>query len=174
AKINITGVRFNAVTDDIAEKFTKVKEQGIKRVILPLVESAAELIKIAEKAGLEISFYNTSHNSKTASDIVLAATENTEVKVTFNAANFALAGETPFLTSYKAKLRRYIDQLDVSDITFDGIPQPLACGNAEVKEMISILRCASFAGYMVLTDLNRQSGNLIDTANDFFDLLENM
>ncbi|MHC4873939.1 MAG: AAC(3) family N-acetyltransferase, partial [Planctomycetota bacterium] len=38
AKINITGVRFNAVTDDIAEKFTKVKEQGIKRVILPLVE----------------------------------------------------------------------------------------------------------------------------------------
>lgn len=174
ANIKISGVRFNAITDDIAEKFSKVKEQGIKRVILPLVESAGELIEKADQTGLEVSFYNKSHNSKTTSSIVLAVAEKSAVKVTFNAANFALAGENPFLTSYKAKLRRYIDQLDIADITFDGTPQPLACGNAEIKEMISILRCASFAGYFVLTDLNRQSGNLIDVANDFFDLLENM
>ena len=99
---------------------------------------------------------------------------NLPARFTFHAANFARAGEKPFLESYKRKLRRFVDQLDIEDAAFDGLPRVLAGGNAEIKEMISILRCASFPGYFVLGSGNRSLRNLAETAADFERLIDSM
>ena len=80
----------------------------------------------------------------------------------------------PFAQSYRTKLKRFIDQLDVEDRTFDGTPQRFARGNAEIKELVSILRCVSFSGYMVLASGNRFVAGLRETADGFMDLLESI
>ena len=93
---------------------------------------------------------------------------------TFSATGFARLGEKPFLVSYKQKLRRFVDQLDVEDCLYEGTPQPLAHGNAEIKELISILRCASFDGWLVLGAGNRGFGCLGEMAGRFVGLLDAM
>jgi hypothetical protein len=82
----------------------------------------------------------------------------------------------PFRRSYKCKLRRYVDQLDVADALYDGTPQPLGEGNAEIKEMISILSAGGFAGTMVLAEGNRRvgTGALRDAVERFERLLVTM
>lgn len=95
-------------------------------------------------------------------------------RLTFSATGFARAGEKPFLTSYANKLKRYTDQLDVADCTFDGRPAELAKGHAEIKELISMFRCASFSGPMVLSADNAAAGSLRQTAGRFLELLDRM
>ena len=120
-----------------------------------------------------MSFGNVCHDSAGASDILLALQQQGfRVGFTFNGVNFARAGETPFLKSYKAKLRRFVDQLDVEDGLFDGTPQPLAQGNTEIKEMVSILSAASFAGFLVLAAGNRAVGTLQETTARLVHLLD--
>jgi hypothetical protein len=109
-----------------------------------------------------------------ASEAMFRLNETSPVGFTFNAANFARAGETPFLCSFKQKIHRFLDQHDVGDACFDGSVQPLANGNAEIKEMISILRCASFNGLMVLTTPNREAGDLRSVVERFEHLLDGM
>ena len=64
--------------------------------------------------------------------------------------------------------------LDVVDGLYDGTPTALAQGNAEIKEMISILRCAGFDGAMVLGAENRHTGTLAEAAERFERLLGEM
>jgi hypothetical protein len=91
---------------------------------------------------------------------------------TFNAANFAACGEKPFLVTYReGKFVKYIDQLDIADAAFNGMPSGLARGNAELKELISILRCRRFKGFMTLSASNRPVGNLSHAAAAFKQML---
>ncbi|NQU09847.1 hypothetical protein HQ590_03580, partial [bacterium] len=79
------------------------------------------------------------------------------------------------LESYKQKLRRFVDQLVVADAAADGTPQPLGGRNAEIKEMISLLRCASFSGNFVLSGTNRhRHGTLEQTVRRFVELLDRL
>jgi hypothetical protein len=147
----------------------------VERIILPLSSEAKGHLQIAAELGLKLSFFNSHQCSQYVSEMLLALKiDNFEVRFDFSAANFARAGERPFLDSYKKKLRRFVDQLDLEDCRFDGSNQPLAEGNAEIKEMISILRCSSFSGPMVLTSANRQFGNLSDGLTRFEMLLDKM
>ena len=91
-----------------------------------------------------------------------------------NAANFARIGEKPFLHSYKQKLRRFVDQVDLQDATFSGKNTPLARGNAEVKEMVSILRCANFGGTFMLRAHLPAEESLVAAADRFLGLLNSM
>jgi hypothetical protein len=52
----------------------------------------------------------------------------------------------------------------------------LAKGNAEIKELISILRCASFSGKFILSSKNRltMSPGLKETAESFNKLINCM
>ena len=75
---------------------------------------------------------------------------------------------------HTSRLKGSIDQLDISDVTFDGTPVPLGHGNAEIKELISILRCSSFDGSMVLSAENRLTGDLNDAVDRFIHLLDTM
>jgi len=171
----VVSLRLSAVPESLDAALGIAAEADIKRIVLPISMAAAEHIRTATAKGVYVSFCNVSMSSAKASAILLALkTEGLNPRFTFNAANFAAAGEKPFLSSYKQKVRRFIDQLDVEDATFAGLPTRLAGGNAEIKEMMSILRCGSFDGYFVLGAGNRAIGSLPEVATRALALLENM
>jgi aminoglycoside 3-N-acetyltransferase len=69
----------------------------------------------------------------------------------FNPSNFARVKEKPFLQSLTTgRIKKFIRQLYINDSTFAGAGTSLAGGNAEIKELISILRYSGFDGYFVL------------------------
>jgi len=154
AGIAVSALRAFAVGQDDTALPARARAAGIGRIVLPLSHRAAGTARAAAEAGVEVAFANAGMTADAVSDLLLALDqEGLYPRFVFDAAAFARAGEKPFLVSYKRKLRRYVDQLDVADARFDGVPTPLAEGNAEIKEMLSILRCARFAGWCVLTAL---------------------
>jgi len=175
AGVDVSGLRACALATANAKLLSTARDCNIPRVLLPLGSDSALLAEEAQKQGVAVSFYNLGMDGRKASELVLDLQKRgLKFCFTFNAASFVAAGERPFVSSYKQKLRRFIDQLDIEDALFDGSPAALAEGNAEIKEMISILRCASFQGLMVLGTKNRFVGTLRDAVSRFLDLLENM
>ncbi len=173
--LQVVALRTAAVSERLLALINLAREQQVPRVIAPLSHEAAVYAAAAAEASLSISFFNSDLDSDACSRILLQLRDQgLAAGFTFNGAHFARCGELPFLASYKKKLRRFVDQLDLVDATYDGSPQPLAQGNAEVKEMISILRCASFSGCMTLTAGNRLIGNLIQAVARFESLLQRM
>ena len=116
----------------------------------------------------------TGHTAAAQVDVVVGQDANLDVSIAADGKSTTAGAQCTFLVSYKKKLRRFVDQLDVEDVTYDGHQQPLACGNAEVKEMISILRCASFPGYLSLTSRNRNVEDLLQSAKRLEKLLQEM
>ena len=160
-----------AVVPDDPEKLVKLAQAaGIARVIIPA--GAVEQAKAAEAAGIEFSFRNVNQTAVAMAKTVSAFEGRT---VCFNPAGFALAGEHPFLASYRiGRFIKTIAQLDVVDALWDGSPRPLARGNGEIKELISILRCHNFSGFLSLGGGIMPAVSLKETADDFVWLLDNM
>jgi len=174
-KLEVTALRARAVGMKSSALIERARGCSVKRVILPLAERAEEALATARDQGIALSFFNTIFDSEQTSAMLLRLkNKGWNPGFTFSATGFARLGEKPFTGSYKKKLRRFVDQLDVEDCLFDGTPQPLAHGNAEIKELISILRCASFGGWLVLGAGNRGLGNLRETAAWFMRLLDTM
>jgi sugar phosphate isomerase/epimerase len=169
----VTALRGTALPDGDSDLVAMARESGVDRVVLPLGPGSESTVMRAAEEKVITSFYNVGANSryvlKTMEDM---RAKGLEIHLTFNATGFAGTGEKPFLTSFRNRLKRFMDQLDVEDSTFEGTPTPLAEGNAEIKELISILRCSSFAGYMVLGSGNRAIGHLREIAARFEGLLE--
>jgi aminoglycoside 3-N-acetyltransferase len=93
----------------------------------------------------------------------------------FSPSQFAVAGEKAFLqVFYKGTLRKHTEFFYVDDGTFSGHPTLPGKGNGEVKEIISMLRCRSFAGPMVLRSHTAGVTGFRKTAAAFWDLLDNM
>lgn len=173
--IQVIALRTGRISQSYPTLFESARACGIKRIVLPLQTDLSAIVKEARQAGLGLAFYNVGQDAVTASNQLLALPKTTSpVGFVFDAAGFARIGESPFLRSYKHKLRRYLCQLDVGDALYSGQSTPLGLGNAEIKEMISILRCASFQGYLVLSARNRACGTLLDTTRRLVCLLEAM
>lgn len=172
--LTVTALRLSAWSDAKAMACCELAAAlGIRRLVAPLCREALALSARAAAAGVALSLVNTHLDSAACSRLLLDLRQDGGVPgFTFNAANFARAGENPFLGSYKQKLRRFVDQLDVEDATADGTPRALAEGHAEIKELISILRCASFPGLLVLGAGNRHVGDLRTVATRFVALLD--
>jgi aminoglycoside 3-N-acetyltransferase len=175
AGIEVTALRTPAVSNRNLELISLAAQMNVRRFVMPLSDTAEDFVSAAQGAGLGISFFNTDLDSDACSAVLLRLKDKGfPARFTFNGPNFARTGELPFLSSHKRKLRRFIDQLDLADATYTGTPQPLAMGNAEVKEMISILRCASFKGIMSLAATNRSLTTLSETAARLALLLRQM
>jgi aminoglycoside 3-N-acetyltransferase len=175
AGISVSALRSAAVTENDEVVLDSARAAGITRVVMPLSARSGLVCRAARDRQLEVSFFNVAMSSEIASRLLLEMNaEGLQPGFTFSAAGFARAGETPFLKSYKRKLRRCVDQLDVADATFDGAPAPLANGNGEIKEMISILRCAGFDGWLTLASGGPQGESLLDTCGRFVRLLDQM
>ena len=168
-------LRLSCVPEALDKALALATENGIRRLVLPLSLNAAAQIGAARGKDVALSFFNAYLDSATASRLLLELRgDGLEAGFTFSPNGFARAGENPFLGSYAKRLRRFIDQLDLEDMTFDGTPQPLGRGNAEIKELISILRCASFAGFFVIAAANRFVGSLQDAVKRLETLLDTM
>lgn len=174
-KIEVSGIRLPVLPDEPEKLAEKLHQAEIRRVILPL-SGSAEAVKVLKKSGLTVSLYNVSQSAKSAAhEFSKIHEKDSDTLFTFNAANFARAGEHPFLYSYRVgRFIKTIGQLDIADCTWDGMETVFACGNAEIKEMISILRCGSFAGYFCLGGGSFYPDDLIEAADNFRVLLKNM
>jgi aminoglycoside 3-N-acetyltransferase len=171
----VVALRASSISEYAPSLIETAAECAVPRVVFPLTKEATDLIPLAAEQNISLSFYNTCLGSVNVFERLSALAETRQkVNLTFCAANFAGAGEKPFLTSYNSKLKRFTDQLDLEDCTFDGTPARLGRGNAEIKELISILRCSSFSGYMVLGAGNRFIGDLRASTDAFLHLLDNM
>jgi aminoglycoside 3-N-acetyltransferase len=175
AGIAVSALRTAAVTENDEAVLDNARAAGVTRLVLPLSGRAGLIGRAARDRQMEVSFFNVAMSSEIASQLLLEMqADGLKPRFTFSAAGFARAGEEPFLKSYKRKLRRFVDQLDVADATFEGASTPLAGGNAEIKEMISILRCAGFDGWFTLTSGGPDGENLRQTCDRFMRLLDQM
>ncbi len=168
--ISISALRAPAVPENVSELANKASAAGTRRLILPLSE-ASRCADTMKAAGLEAAFYNSRQKTDTA---VRLLKENSDLAC-FNPANFVLAGDMPFLHAYRnGRFIKNIVQLDLCDCTWDGTPTRLAHGNAEIKELISILRCHHFGGCFCLGGGILFPGTLKDAVGDFTSLLDRM
>ena len=174
AGIQVSALRVPAVPDDPAKLPELVTECGIRRVILPLANSE-KAAKALVKKQIEVSFVNLCQTSLSAKEQMIAYAKKFDCDLTFNNANFVLAGEMPFLQSYRTgHFIKFMNQLDLIDCKWDGEATSLAFGNGEIKELISILRCHNFSGFFCLGGGMPYPGSLEDAVNDFRNLLAAM
>ena len=169
----VTALRASAAPADVEAFARTATACGVNRLVLPLAPGVARHAQAVAEEGLGLSLYNANLGGAAVFELMSdLRRRGLEAGLTFSAANFAQAGEKPFLSSYSNRLKRFMDQLDVADCTFDGTSTVLAGGNAEIVELVSILRCSSFDGYLVLEAANRAVGGLADAAAGFIGLLE--
>ncbi|MDP6775886.1 MAG: AAC(3) family N-acetyltransferase [Candidatus Latescibacteria bacterium] len=147
----------------------------VERVVFPLGVDSNTLSVEAQEAGLSVSFVNLAMGGGKVFDMMEEVRAvNPDAGLTFSATGFVSVGEKPFLQSYGSKLKRFVDQLDVEDRTFSGEATTLAGGNAEIKELVSILRCSHFSGTMLLGAGNREAGDLRQAAERFERMLREL
>lgn len=175
AGITVSALRCPAVPNDIDGFAAKMKEAGIKRVILP-VSCASMALKALKKAKIVLVVTNRCETALQAAAMyeeqkkAYAATS-----FAFNPAYFAIAGENPFLRSYNVgRYIRKMGQLDIVDALRTGEPATFARGNGELRELISILRCSNFSGYFCLGGGSAYPGTLKDAVEDFRVQLDNI
>ena len=142
---------------------------GMRRIYAALCTVDGQvLIHAAERGGLQLAQASAKLNRHRTMSTV-------NYGMVFNPANFVAAGENPFLFSFKrGRFIRTAVQLDLVDQTWESVPSQLARGNAEVKELISIMRCYNFSGFMTLGGGAAYPGNLEEAVGNFTHLLDNM
>ena len=172
--IAVSALRLFAAPDKAEEFAAKVKAAGIERVILPLSGSGSAASACAD-AGIAVDFFNVNLTSN-ASNAALARRKEkiADCGICFNPANFVMAGERAFGVYRSGRFIKTMRQLDINDILPDGSVTALARGGAEIKEMISIARCASFSGFMCLAGGIKVGQDLKSMVSDFRRLIENM
>jgi sugar phosphate isomerase/epimerase len=170
--IKISGLRLPGMPAELSSIVARLNAAGINRIMMPIDANPGKLAKTIP-AHIKLSLYNAAVSGKCAAAAMQQLyAEKIYHCFTFNAANFAACGEKPFLVTYReGKFVKYIDQLDIADAAFNGMPSGLARGNAELKELISILRCRRFKGFMTLSASNRPVGNLSHAAAAFKQML---
>lgn len=176
ADIAVSAVRCMSVPENAQSLIDLAVAIGAGRLILPLNDSYSAA-KAAADAGLSVAYFNTNQcASRAAAKLNRHRTAaSNDYGFVFNPANFVQSGEMPFLQSWK--LGRFIKtalQLDLVDMTWVGDYTTLAGGNAEVKELVSIMRCHNFSGFMTLGAGGSYPGTLKEAVDNFTELLDTM
>jgi len=173
AGLEVIALRTEILSQKLSDLLTAAGAAKVRRVVLPLSDEAPHWAREAQGHKLDVSFVNVNQDHQKVFEILSAVYDKQlPAKLVFNGPAFVRAGEMPFLDTYRKKMSRFIDQLDVADGTWDGQVRPLDQGNAEIREMVSALRCRSFAGYMVLAAPNHHVGTLMDAAAAFDRVLD--
>ncbi|HEY3343136.1 MAG TPA: hypothetical protein VGK81_14005, partial [Anaerolineae bacterium] len=101
------------------------------------------------KAGFPVLIENAGQPSTYYQDFY--AQQEDAPGLAFNPAQFAAAGEKPFLgVFYRGALRKRLAHCYIADGTFAGDDAWPGQGNGEVKEIISMLRCRGYEGVLTL------------------------
>ena len=125
------------------------------------------------RGGTQVLTENRGLPSKVLFAAYTASAETPDLAL--NPGQFAAVGEHPFLSVFtQAHSRRHTRRCYVDDGTWDGQPSLPGRGNGEVKEIISMLRCRSFDGAIVLRSHHRGGPAFREAAAAFWRLLETM
>ncbi|NLF61081.1 MAG: AAC(3) family N-acetyltransferase [Lentisphaerae bacterium] len=175
AGIAVSALRLQHIPEATEPLLKLAVAAGIDRVIMPLYPSCADAVALAQQNGIRLVFANHGQTSLLAARDFAALNMTPTRSFCFSATAFVKAGEMPFLQSYRiGRFIKTIEQLDIADMTWTEEPTRLACGNAEIKELISILRCHNFSGWFSLGGGARFPGTLKDAADDLFKLIDTM
>lgn len=125
------------------------QENNCKKQLVEYLTKASESAK-KECITLVLENMPGTHCAGSKDCLKLLKTVNSPgLRFAFNPAHFAANGEKPFLET-SPSLRKWIRVLYVNDALFSGDARLPGYGNAEIKELISIMRCRSFNGFLSL------------------------
>lgn len=174
--IEVSGLRVYYIPAAPENIIKLAKDAAIGRVVFPLSENSGDAVTASSVCDVRVSLANIGQESSlAAASLKKVKNDNYDCGFTFNPPAFVKAGEHPFLGSYRiGRFIKTIDQLDMSDALWDGGATRLARGNGEVKELLSILRCHNFRGWVCLGGGAAFPGTLTEAVNDFFHLLDCM
>ena len=175
AGIAVSALRIPHIPEAAEPLLKLAAAAGITRVIMPLCPTSADAVAAAPQNGIRLAFANHGQPGQLAARDFAAFSTNPTCGFCFSATAFVKAGEMPFLQSYRlGRFVKTIEQLDLADMTWTEEPARLARGNAEIKELISILRCHHFTGWFSLGGGARFPGSLKDAADDLLKLIDAM
>ncbi len=146
--ITIGAVYCSADASSLDQGLEGAKVLGAKTAVVPMPPDLTPFLGAAERSGIGIAFENHAFPSPVCLRLLQAPPARKAFA--FNPAAFALLGEQPFLDVYRSRLKNHIGMLYLSDATFGGEYTLPGRGNGEVRELLSILRCRSFSGRVVL------------------------
>ena len=171
AGVEVISLRLEFLPEDPRTIIRACQTAGVLGYVLPLVGDLEECLDLHDGDGLRLEFSNLGLAGVNFS--ALQKPISAQCGVRFNPVNFVKAGEMPFLRSYGAgRFIRSMTSLDVNDALWDGTPRRLAQGNAEIKELVSIVRCRNFAGTLVLGGGAPCATDARQFCQDFRNLLE--
>ena len=177
------------VTDSAAfnELFRRAHLLNVKNVRIPLDDqpsapdsaALAQVLKMASAWNIGIVFENERnsffHDDKTMTEFLFSLPEC--AGVIYNPAEFVALSHHPFFHMfYASKLKNRIRFLRLNDSLYStGETTRLAGGNAEIKELISILLSRSFDGYFSVAPYRSHSAEaMAQTLAEYRMLLKNM
>ena len=146
---------------------------GATAVVWPMTGTPASLrakAKAAKQAKLQLLLENVGIQSPAAKDLMDAV--GPDAAMAFNPANFAAAGELPFLGAFH-RVKRCARYVALTDASPAGVPCYLGEGYGEVKEILSILRCASWDGFFCIGAPPWALLDFDDMADAFHEALDN-
>ena len=144
--IDVTEIKSPAKAISFAEKI------GCKTLVTTATNSAQlrNLIDAASASGMMLLVRNCK-GTQVDTSASASSLQGSGAHLAFDPAEFAAMREMPFLNIYYHGIpKSLVRQLYIKDGTFDGRPAEPGMGNGEVRELISILRCRSFDGPMVI------------------------
>ncbi len=145
---------------------------GATMLILPLGLEPAKIYEQCRRQGFDVMFENCCQTAGVCAESLKAI--ETRAVLAMNPAGFAMMGENPFLYSFtRGGLRHRVGMLFLTDATWGGRYTAPGEGNGEVKEILSILRCSSFPGRVVL-GTGSGGPEFRDIVSHFWHLLETM
>lgn len=146
---------------------------GARQVVLPLLSGRLSEVLEAIDQGFTVLLRNGAVTGERAGEILSEYRD--EVQISFDPIGFLLAGEYPFRRSVKMPARLRIGQVCVCDATWGGEARPLCRGNAEIKEIVSSLRCRTYEGDMLLSwPIDQPAPEFREYVKSFFDMLEGL
>lgn len=171
AKIKVAALKLPILNP--ARAAVLLKEAKTNVLVVPSPTAAGDVLNIASQ-GIRVCLENVAMaGAALARHIETQARSRTDIRAAFNPLAFAQVGENPFLHTYtKTRLKRHIGMLLVNDGWPTGQRTPLKEGLAEINELVSILRCRSFSGLMVLQAPDEQAFDA--TAAAFLKMLEDL
>ena len=171
AGINVAAIKVPALT--VSEVIELLKESKSKTLIVPSTSSTDGISKVT-KIGFKVCVENLGITGSEAKRLMERLSKGKgDVALAFNPLGFVQVGQTPFAQSYtRSGVKRYIELLYINDGLATGRRTALEEGLTEIKEIISILRCRSFAGLFVLQGTD--SDGFSETAKKFISMLKEL
>ncbi|MCK5156618.1 MAG: AAC(3) family N-acetyltransferase [Spirochaetales bacterium] len=127
-----------------------LQEAKASLIILPSTVDAAAVKKIGT-LGYTVTIENLGMPGEPFADMIYSYQKTAkDVKAAFNPLAFTHVAEAPFTVSYKRLIKAGINSLLINDGLATGERTQLGQGLAEIKELMSIIRCRSFNGLFIL------------------------